>query len=79
MLLGSTFIHHKFNQRLKYINNHINQSVCLDEIYSPVWYLIYFKDFNAYGDTKGENGYGYRNYNQDYARYYNLKKIWYCK
>ncbi|QIW10647.1 hypothetical protein FIP56_08010 [Francisella sp. LA112445] len=79
LLLGSTFIHHKFNQRLKYINNHINQSVCLDEIYSPVWYLIYFKDFNAYGDTKGENGYGYRNYNQDYARYYNLKKIWYCK
>ncbi|MED7787580.1 DUF6056 family protein [Francisella sp. 19X1-34] len=79
LLFGSSYIHYEFNKRLKYMDDHINQSVCLNEIYSPVWYLIYFKDFDAYGDTKGENGYGYRNYNHDYAKYYNLKKIRYCK
>ncbi len=77
LFFGSTYIHYEFKDRFKYMNEHINQSVCLNEIYSPVWYLIYFKDFNAYGNSKGK--YGYRNYNHDYASYYNLKKIRYCK
>ncbi|MED7787581.1 DUF6056 family protein [Francisella sp. 19X1-34] len=76
LLFGSTYIHHEFNSRFKYMSDNKNQSICLNEIYSPVWYLIYFKDFNAYGSTKGK--YGYRNYNHDYAKYYNLKKIRYC-
>lgn len=76
LIFGSTSIHYQFKERMSYINKHQNQSVCLKQIYSPVGYLIYFKDFNAYGNKKGK--YDYRNYNKDYANYYHLKKIWYC-
>ena len=76
LLYGSTYINTRFNQRLDTINNNRDKSICLDEISSPVGYLIYFKDFNAYGENKGKHD--YRNYNKDYSSYFNIKQVSYC-